>query len=52
MEAYHLIANWCRQNSPNDSRNDKEKRLDVLVWNKTEKLLMAAEADVLEIFDW
>lgn len=34
------------------SENDRQKRLDTLVWNKTEKLLMDAGADVLEIFDW
>ncbi|CAD6590615.1 MAG: hypothetical protein ASARMPREDX12_004603 [Alectoria sarmentosa] len=33
------------------SPNDTTKRLDVLVWNKTEKLLLPAEADVLEVFD-
>ena len=45
---HDLMTDCCRQTSP----NDKKKRLDVLVWNKTEKLLMPAEADVLEIFDW
>lgn len=34
------------------SENDQQKRLDSLVWNKTEKLLSDAGADVLEIFDW
>ncbi|MCJ1396466.1 hypothetical protein MMC18_009356 [Xylographa bjoerkii] len=34
------------------SPNDKKKRFDGLVWNMTEELLKAAEADVLEIFDW
>ncbi|KAI4096982.1 MAG: hypothetical protein L6R37_006870 [Teloschistes peruensis] len=38
-----------RQSSPND---DKRKRLNSIVWNKTEELLKPAEADVLEIFDW
>ena len=28
------------------------KRMDSIVWNKTEELLRPAEADVLEIFDW
>ncbi len=43
-----LIADSRRQTSP----NDRNKRLDDLVWNKTEVLLLPAEADVLEIFDW
>lgn len=34
------------------SENDRQKRLDKLVWNKTEQLLFDAGADVLEIFDW
>lgn len=34
------------------SPNDKKKHLDVLVWNMTETLLLPAEADVLEVFDW
>ncbi|MCJ1401338.1 hypothetical protein MMC11_004550 [Xylographa trunciseda] len=34
------------------SPNDKKKRIDALIWNKTEELLKVAEADVLEIFDW
>ena len=34
------------------SENDQQKRLDSLVWNKTEKLLGDAGSDVLEIFDW
>ena len=49
---YHLfyfsVANRGRQTSP----NDKKKRVDSLVWNKTEELLKDAAADVLEIFDW
>ncbi|KAL9579932.1 MAG: hypothetical protein Q9203_006505 [Teloschistes exilis] len=36
------------QSSPNDN---KRKRLNSIVWNKTEELLKPAEADVLEIFD-
>lgn len=42
------LAKVGRQTSP----NDKKKRLDRLVWNKTEELLRPAAADVLEIFDW
>ena len=42
------IADSRRQTSP----NDKKKCIDGLVWNKTEKILMPAEADVLEVFDW
>ena len=30
----------------------EKKRVDSLVWNKTEELLKPAEADVLEIFEW
>ena len=41
-------ADCRRQTSPNDNK----KCLDVLVWNNTEQLLMPAEADVLEVFDW
>lgn len=48
MNTASLDADGRRQTSP----NDKEKRLDVLVWNKSEKILMPAEADVLEVFDW
>ncbi|KAM0799442.1 hypothetical protein BDR22DRAFT_855393 [Usnea florida] len=33
------------------SANDQIKRLDTLVWNKTEMLLSNIESDVLEIFD-
>ncbi|KAL9580866.1 MAG: hypothetical protein Q9203_006132 [Teloschistes exilis] len=36
------------QVSPNDQ---KDKQVNTIVWNKTEELLKAAEADVLEIFD-
>ena len=43
-----LLADSTRQTSP----NDKNKRLDSLVWNQTEQILMPAEADVLEVFDW
>lgn len=48
MGAVSIDADCRRQTSP----NDEKKHLDVLVWNKTEKLLMPAEADVLEVFDW
>ncbi|KAL9065712.1 MAG: hypothetical protein Q9161_008047 [Pseudevernia consocians] len=33
------------------SENDRQKRVDTLVWNKAELLLKDARADVLEIFD-
>ena len=34
------------------SPNDEKKRVDTIVWNKTEKVLEDAEADILELFDW
>ncbi|KAL9023831.1 MAG: hypothetical protein Q9180_008091 [Flavoplaca navasiana] len=37
--------------SPNDHRDANQRERNRLVWNKTEKLLRDAEADVLEIFD-
>ena len=46
--ALPLGANYFRQTS----ENDQQKRVDMIVWNKTEKLLADAESDVLEIFDW
>ena len=45
------LLNLCRQITANAPQN-QHKRLGDLVWNKTEKLLLPAEADVLEIFDW
>ena len=51
------LVDRCRQSSPNDekendTKDDKKKRMDQIVWNKTEDLLRPAEADILEIFDW
>ena len=43
----YLIADLCRQ-----IPYERDKKIDSLVWNKTEQLLEDAEADVLEIFDW
>lgn len=43
-----MIANYGSKSLA----NDQKKRQDTLVWNKIEKLLLPAESDVLEIFDW
>ncbi|KAL8688863.1 MAG: hypothetical protein Q9218_005330 [Villophora microphyllina] len=42
----HLVLHG--KSSPND---EKSKRVNSIVWNKTEELLKPAKADVLEIFD-
>ena len=51
-----LIVNGFRQRSENkrsdNNRQLSDKEIDMIVWNKTEKLLVEARADVLEIFDW
>ena len=49
---FKIITDLCRHTSPNDHRDAKRRQRNSLVWNKTEKLLQDAEADVLEIFDW
>lgn len=46
-----IVTDLCRQITAN-APHDQHKRLGSLVWNKTEKILLPAEADVLEIFDW
>lgn len=46
-----VVTDLCRQITAN-APHDQHKRLGSLVWNKTEKILLPAEADVLEIFDW
>ena len=46
-----FIVNDFRQRSENNVQLS-EKEIDMIVWNKTEKLLVDARADVLEIFDW
>lgn len=46
-----LLLIFCRQITANAPQN-QHKHLGSLVWNKTEKILLPAEADVLEIFDW
>lgn len=50
--SFYSITDLCRQISPNDHRDAKQRLRNSLVWNKTEDLLRPAEADVLEIFDW
>ena len=45
---HRMMAEYGSKTSVNDQR----KRQDVVVWSKTEKLLIPAESDVLEIFDW
>ena len=45
----HLtITNCSRKTTP----NEENKRIDTILWNKAEKILEDAEADVLELFDW
>ena len=46
-----FIVNGFRQRSENN-RQLSDKDIDMIIWNKTEKLLVEARADVLEIFDW
>ena len=41
-------ANYCSVPSITGQR----KFQDLGVWNRTENLLLTAESDVLEIFDW
>ena len=48
----NVLTDLCRHTSPNDHRDANQRERNRLVWNKTEKLLRDAEADVLEIFDW
>ena len=43
-----MVTNSSRKTTP----NEEKKRVDTIVWNKTEKMLEDAEADVLELFDW
>ena len=45
----HLtVTKYTRKTTP----NEEKKHMDTIVWNKTEKILEDAEADVLELFDW
>ena len=41
-------TNYGRKTTP----NEEKKRMDTMVWNKAERILEDAEADVLELFDW
>ena len=43
-----IVTNYSRKTTP----NEKNKRPDITEWNNAEKILEAAEADVLELFDW
>ena len=43
-----MVTNHSRKTTP----NEEKKRMDTTVWNNAEKILEAAEADVLEFFDW
>ena len=42
------MINYSRKTTP----NEEKKRIDTTVWNKAEKMLEDAEADVLLLFDW
>ena len=43
-----VVTNHSRKTTP----NEEKKRMDTILWNKAEKILEDAEADVLELFDW
>ena len=45
----HLIVT---ENNRKTTPNEDKRRMDIIVWNKAEKILEDAEADVLELFDW
>ena len=43
-----IVTNYSRKTTP----NEEKKRIDSLVWNRTEQIVEDAQADVLELFDW